>query len=156
MPLPRETGRLEFSLQTISFLLVDDERMLHRLTERILTAALVRLNHELRERAQIRLEFQAFSDPNEALNWLLENRPDHIISDYDMPGMHGVQFFRCAHEVFGEHMPLWTFSSSSFGTPELDETVRRFNLGTLEKPYPNTAMEELLVLTWWHSLNTRT
>jgi CheY-like chemotaxis protein len=35
---------------------------------------------------------RAFDDPTEALNWLARNRPDLIVTDYDMPQMDGEEF----------------------------------------------------------------
>lgn len=140
-------------MRLISVVVVDDEPLMPRLFRRNMQNALAHLNTELPADARVELAFQAFASPEEALPWLAKNRPDHIISDYAMPGMNGVQFFRAVRELFGKNMPRWTFVSSSFGEYELDQTVLEHGLGKLEKPFGNAAIEELLVLTWWHVVN---
>ncbi|NKB50241.1 MAG: PAS domain-containing protein [Alphaproteobacteria bacterium] len=36
----------------------------------------------------------AFADPREALEWVVENTPDLVVTDYKMPGMDGAEFTR--------------------------------------------------------------
>ena len=42
---------------------------------------------------------RAFGDPVEALDWLRENTPDLIITDYKMPHMDGAEFIRRFREI---------------------------------------------------------
>jgi two-component system response regulator RpfG len=41
---------------------------------------------------------EAFDNPQEALNWLNDNHPDLIITDYRMPEMNGIEFIRKIRE----------------------------------------------------------
>ncbi len=41
---------------------------------------------------------RTFGDPAEALEWLVDHKPDLIITDYKMPSMDGADFVRCFRE----------------------------------------------------------
>jgi CheY-like chemotaxis protein len=43
----------------------------------------------------------AFGDPVSALDWLKNNTPDLIVTDYKMPHMDGAEFIRCFREQDG-------------------------------------------------------
>jgi excisionase family DNA binding protein len=80
LPVPREL------VPVSSVLLVDDDPAFLRATER-----------ELRQRAP-ELEIRCASDAVEALLHISTLRPDAVLLDAHMPGMHGVEVCRRLHE----------------------------------------------------------
>jgi DNA-binding NtrC family response regulator len=59
----------------------------------VLTAVQTALNREGFD------DVQLFENPQSALMWLRENKPDLIISDFDMPRMNGLKFLREAKKL---------------------------------------------------------
>jgi len=51
------------------------------------------------------------SSPNEALEWIRENNPDCVISDYKMPEMNGIEFTRRLRE--SSQVPVILYTNQS-------------------------------------------
>ena len=51
------------------------------------------------------------SSPNEALEWIRENKPDCVISDYKMPEMNGIEFTRRLRE--SSQVPVILYTNQS-------------------------------------------
>ena len=48
-----------------------------------------------------RISVQAFGDPQVALDWVRDNTPDLVVTDYKMPHMDGAEFIRRFRELPG-------------------------------------------------------
>ena len=57
------------------------------------------------------LDITISSSPKQALEWILENEPDCVLSDYNMPEMNGVEFTRRLREV--SQIPVILYTNQS-------------------------------------------
>ena len=47
-------------------------------------------------------DIHCFNSPKEALEFLKDNKPDIVISDFLMPEMNGLEFLKCVNEIYSE------------------------------------------------------
>ena len=59
----------------------------------------MRIYSILAEKVAPNVQVHPFSDPQKALDWLADNVPDLILSDYKMPTMHGGEFTRRIRQI---------------------------------------------------------
>ncbi|MGM0511005.1 MAG: response regulator [Thermoplasmatota archaeon] len=98
---------------TIKALLVDDERSL-------LDQAKIFL-----EKVDQELEIMGIHSPQKALDVLAEDDPDVIISDYQMPGMDGLEFLKIIREDKHNKIPFIIFT----GKGREEVAMKALNLG---------------------------
>ena len=57
------------------------------------------------------LDITLYSSPFEALEWVVNNQPDCVLSDYNMPEMNGVEFTRRLRE--SSQIPVILYTNQS-------------------------------------------
>jgi CheY-like chemotaxis protein len=57
------------------------------------------------------LDITLYSSPVEALEWVVDNKPDCVVSDYNMPEMNGIEFTRRLRE--SSQIPVILYTNQS-------------------------------------------
>ncbi|GAB5545866.1 MAG: hypothetical protein SangKO_056260 [Sandaracinaceae bacterium] len=107
---------------------VDDDRMLLAIVARVFVAQ--------------GFAVRAFAEPQRALESVLEEPPDVLLSDCRMPGMSGPELCRSVRERLGTERPfmiLWTGDRA-----HLDADGKRAADVTLDKPTPMAELVRLI------------
>jgi two-component system cell cycle sensor histidine kinase/response regulator CckA len=102
-------------------LIVDDEEDIRVLLQRCF------------ERAETTYEIAFATNGYEALDWLQQHSFDLVVTDYNMPGITGLDVVQLARQIAPE-MPVLLMSGSY--ALELDQAVVRLEInGYLDKPF---------------------
>ncbi len=118
--------------ETKTILIVDDSSFMRT----VLRVAMQSQGYAVREASQ----------GDEALQLLQETVPDLLISDYDMPGLDGLQLLahvRCDERT--RDIPVMILSSRS--DPHLQTVARRNGAGWVQKPFQTADFLELVAGT---------
>lgn len=100
------------------------------------------------ERSGLVAELMQFTDPHEALDYLVgdpETCPDLILLDINMPGMDGFEFLDKATNMLGAKMcPVFVMLTTSLD-PRDEERARRFEVvkDFLNKPLTVSTLEHI-------------
>ena len=81
-----------------------------------------------------------FSD-SEALSMLATQRFDVLISDFNMPGVSGLEFF---NKIRQEHREMILVLITAYGTDALEEEVHRLGIGYISKPFELSFLVQLI------------
>ena len=103
-------------LDPIRVLVVDDDPDVARVVAEFLT------------RDSERFEVETLCDPNDALSMVEELRPDCVVSDYDMPGLDGLELLEQVREAFPD-LPFILFTgkdTETVGPMAIERGVSRY------------------------------
>src|SRR5690606_20122707 len=81
--MPQKRGEFGDCVRIMSLIVIVDDRITNR-------NIFAKLATSIEEGVAVR----AFGDPAEALDWLKDNTPDLVVTDYKMPKMDGAEFVR--------------------------------------------------------------
>ena len=105
----------------MNILLVDDDRNL-------VTTLSYGLQKALGKAISVSI---CFSD-SEALSILATQRFDVVISDFNMPGVSGLEFL---NKIRPDHRDMILVLITAYGTDALEEEVHRLGIGYITKPF---------------------
>jgi len=86
--MPRKCGEARGLRSRMSLIVIVDDRITNR-------NIFAKLATSIEEGVAVR----AFGDPVEAIEWLKDNTPDLVVTDYKMPNMDGAEFVRCFRQL---------------------------------------------------------
>ena len=81
-----------------------------------------------------------FSD-SEALSLLATQRFDVVISDFNMPGVSGLEFF---NKMRQDHREMILVLITAYGTDALEEEVHRLGIGYITKPFEPSHLVQII------------
>ncbi len=114
----------------LNILLVDDDRNLA-----------TTLSYGLRKALGQATSVTVCFNGTEALAMLKAQIFDVVISDYNMPGMSGLELLRW---VSRDHRDVILVLSTAYGTDALEEGVRRLGMGYITKPFEPSELVQLI------------
>lgn len=122
----------------VHLLLVDDDDLLRTAVRRLLRSVLI-------DNAPITI--LDFANVAEALQWLSQdgNQPGMILSDFNMPGQDGVDFFEEVVARFGNKRPPFAFYSGNAFATRLATCVADNTLDCVAKPFDRQELIDLLI-----------
>jgi two-component system response regulator RpfG len=97
-----------------------------------------------------------FADPKAALEWLMNNPADLIVTDYRMPGLNGIEFIKAARQIkSAEHVPIMMItvvSEKEVRYEALDAGATAFLTRPIDQIECRTTCRNLLTLHAQHSI----
>jgi CheY-like chemotaxis protein len=105
----------------LNVLLVDDDRNL-------VTTLSYGLRKALGEASSVAVSFNSF----EALSMLASQEFDVVVSDFNMPGLTGLEFLS---RIRQDHPEMILVLATAYGTDALEEGVRQLGGGCIHKPF---------------------
>ena len=87
------------------------------------------------------MDIEISSSPKEALEWVRENNPDCVLSDYNMPELNGIEFTRKLRE--SSQVPVILYTNQSMDNV-MDEAFEAGISDYVQKD--NDAMHYILLL----------
>ena len=105
----------------LNILLVDDDRNL-----------VTTLSHGLRKAMGKAISVVFCSSGSEALAMLATQTFDVVISDFNMPGMSGLELL---NKIRQDHREMILVLITAYGTDALEEEVHRLGIGYITKPF---------------------
>jgi DNA-binding NtrC family response regulator len=114
----------------LNILLVDDDRNL-------VTTLSYGLQKALGKAISVSI---CFSD-SEALSILATQRFDVVISDFNMPGVSGLEFL---NKIRPDHRDMILVLITAYGTDALEEEVHRLGIGYITKPFEPSRLVQII------------
>ena len=108
-------------MSALNILLVDDNRNL-----------LTTVSDGLRAAMGKAISVDVCFNGSEALSMLATQRFDVVISDFDIPGVSGLELINKIRQDYRETILILT---TAYGTDALEEEVRRLGIGYITKPF---------------------
>ena len=115
---------------TLNILLVDDDRNL-------VTTLSYGLHKALGEASSVALCLSS----SEALSMLAIQEFDVVVSDFNMPGMSGLEFL---NRIRQDHPEMILVLITAYGTDALEEGVRQLGGGYIHKPFEPSFLVQLI------------
>jgi CheY-like chemotaxis protein len=115
---------------TLNILLVDDDRNL-----------VTTLSHGLRKGMGEASSVAVCFSGSEALSMLATQPFDVVVSDFNMPGLSGLEFLKRIRQDYGEMILVLI---TAFGTDALEEGVRQLGMGYITKPFEPSFLVQLI------------
>ena len=115
---------------TLNILLVDDDRNL-----------VTTLSHGLRKAMGEAISVAVCFSGSEALSMLATQAFDVVVSDFNMPGMSGLEFL---NRIRQDHREMILVLITAYGTDALEEEVRRLGIGYITKPFDLSLLVQLI------------
>ena len=117
-------------MRPLTILLVDDDRSLA-----------TTLSHGLRKAMGGAASVAVCFDSVEALSMLDAQTFDVVVSDYNMPGLSGLEFLS---RVRQDHQDMILVLSTAYGTDALEEGIRQLGMGYITKPFEPSILVRLI------------
>ena|SRR5215216_2481700 len=115
---------------TLNILLVDDDRSL-----------VITLSHGLRKAMLKAISVAVCFSGSEALSTLATQRFDVVISDFNMPGVSGLEFL---NKIRQDHHEMILVLITAYGTDALEEEVHRLGIGFVTKPFEPSHLVQII------------
>ena len=115
---------------TLNILLVDDDRNL-----------VTSLSHGLRKAMGEGVSVAVCFSGSEALSVLTTEAFDVVVSDFNMPGLSGLEFLRQIRQDHGEMILVLI---TAYGTDALEEGARQLGMGYSTKPFEPSSLGQLI------------
>src|SRR6266540_4622829 len=115
---------------TLNILLVDDDRNL-------VTTLSYGLRKAMGEAISVAI---CFSD-SEALSMLATQKFNVVISDFNMPGMSGLELLS---KIRPDHREMILVLITAYGTDALEEEVHRLGIGYIAKPFEPSRLVQMI------------
>jgi len=115
---------------TLNILLVDDDRNL-----------VTTLSHGLRKGMGEAISVAVCFSGSEALSMLTTQPFDVVVSDFNMPGLSGLEFLKRIRQDHGEMVLVLI---SAYGTDALEEGVHQLGMGYIAKPFEPSFLVQLI------------
>ena len=117
-------------MSALNILLVDDDRNL-----------VTTLSHGLRKAMGKAISVAVCFSGSEALSMLATQAFDLVISDFNMPGMSGLEFLTKIRQDDRETIRVLI---TAYGTDALEEEVHRLGIGYITKPFELSFLVQLI------------
>ncbi len=114
----------------LNILLVDDDRNL-----------VITLSHGLRKAMGKAISVAVCFSDSEALSMLTTQRFDVVISDFNMPGVSGLEFL---NKIRQDHREMILVLITAYGTDALEEEMHRLGIGYITKPFEPSHLVQIL------------
>jgi DNA-binding NtrC family response regulator len=114
----------------LNILLVDDDRNL-----------VTTLSHGLRKAMGKAISVAVCFSGSEALSILATQRFDVVISDFNMPGVPGLEFL---NKIRQDHCEMILVLITAYGTDMLEEEVHRLGIGYITKPFEPSRLVQII------------
>jgi len=114
----------------LNILLVDDDRNL-----------VTTLSYGLSKAMGKAISVAACFSDSEALSILATQRFDVVISDFNIPGVSGLEFF---NKIRQEHREMILVLITAYGTDALEEEVHRLGIGYITKPFEPSRLVQII------------
>jgi DNA-binding response OmpR family regulator len=117
-------------MSALNILLVDDDRNLATTLSYGLSKALVKA-----------ISVAVCFSGSEALAMLATERFDVVISDFNMPGVSGLELL---NKIRQEHREMILVLITAYGTDALEEEVHRLGIGYVTKPFEPSHLVQII------------
>jgi two-component system response regulator FlrC len=117
-------------MDPLNILLIDDDRNL-----------VTTLSYGLRKAMQDPVSVATCFSGSEALSLLATQPFDVIVSDFNMPGMSGLELLQRIRQEHGEWVLVL---STAYGTDALEEGARQLGVGYITKPFEPSLLAQLI------------
>ena len=117
-------------MRTLGILLVDDDRNL-------VTTLSYGLSKAMGEGNSVAICFNG----SEALSLLGKQAFDVVVSDFNMPGLSGLEFLKRIRQNYREMILILV---TAYGTDALEEGVRQLGVGYITKPFEPSFLAQLI------------
>lgn len=114
----------------LNILLVDDDRNL-----------VTTLSYGLRKAMGEAISVAVSLSGSEALSRLAAQRFDVVISDFNMPGVKGLELL---NEIRQDHREIVLVLITAYGTDALEEEVHRLGMGYITKPFELSRLVQII------------
>lgn len=114
----------------LNILLVDDDRNL-----------VTTLSYGLRKAMGKAISVAVSNSSSEAFPMLATQRFDVVISDFNMPGLGGLEFL---NKIRQDHREMILVLITAYGTDALEEEVHRLGIGYLTKPFEPPRLVQII------------
>jgi two-component system response regulator FlrC len=114
----------------LNILLVDDDRNL-----------VTTLSYGLRKALGKAISVAVCFSDTEALAMLVTQRFDVVISDFNMPGMLGLELL---NRIRQDHREMILVLVTAYGTDALEEEVHRLGIGYITKPFEPALLVQMI------------
>ena len=114
----------------LNILLVDDDRNL-----------VTTLSHGLRKAMGKAISVEFCFSGSETLSRLATQRFDVVISDFNMPGMSGLELL---NQIRQDHREMILVLITAYGTDALEEEVHRLGIGYITKPFEPSRLVQII------------
>src|SRR6185436_8207030 len=114
----------------LTILLVDDDRNL-----------VTTLSYGLRKALGKAISVAVCFSDTEALAMLVTQRFDVVISDFNMPGMSGLELL---NKIRQDHREMILVLVTAYGTDALEEEVHRLGIGYITKPFEPSRLVQII------------
>lgn len=121
---------METTLDALNILLVDDDRNLA-----------TTLSHGLRKAMGEAVSVVFCSSGPEALSRLATQSFDAVVSDFNMPGMSGLELLNKIRQDYREMILVLI---TAYGTDALEEEIHRLGIGYITKPFEPTRLVQII------------
>ena len=129
--IEREFGqRGNTAVSALNILLVDDDRNL-----------VTTLSYGLRKAMGEAISVAVCFSDSEALSMLATQRVDVVISDFNMPGVSGLEFL---NKIRQDHREIVLLLITAYGTDTLEEEVHRLGIGYIAKPFEPSHLVQII------------
>lgn len=115
---------------TLNILLVDDDRNL-----------VTTLSYGLRKAMGEATSVAVCFSPTEALSILATQAFDVVVSDFNMPGLSGLEFLS---KIRQDHDDMILVLITAYGTDALEEGARQLGVGYMTKPFEPSFLVKLI------------
>ncbi|HMD81850.1 MAG TPA: response regulator [Anaerolineales bacterium] len=117
-------------MDTLNVLLVDDDQNL-----------VTTLSHGLRKAMVKAISVAICLSGPEALSMLATQRFDVVISDFNMPGVSGLELL---NKIRQNHREMILVLITAYGTEALEEEIHRLGIGYITKPFEPTRLVQII------------
>jgi DNA-binding NtrC family response regulator len=117
-------------MSALNILLVDDDRNL-----------VTTLSYGLRKAMGKAISVAVCFSDSEALSMLAAQRFDVVISDFNMPGVSGLELL---NKIRQDHREMILVLITAYGTDALEEEVHRLGIGYITKPFEPSRLVQII------------
>lgn len=117
-------------MSALNILLVDDDQNL-----------VTTLSYGLRKAMGKAISIAVCFNGSEALSMLATQRYDVVISDFNMPGVSGLELLNKIRQDYRETILILI---TAYGTDTLEEEVHRFGIGYITKPFEPSRLVQII------------
>lgn len=123
-----DNGKIKMG--ALNILLVDDDRNL-----------VTTLSYGLRKAMGKAISVAVCFSDSEAISMLATQRFDVVISDFNMPGVSGLEFL---NKIRQDHREMILVLITAYGTDTLEEEVHRLGIGYIAKPFEPSHLVQII------------